>query len=390
MDEGCEDPEIDCYLIKRSDLEALKFLKKDRIKPFFIGYLISFFGLIICTVIKAILEGKTVTLGNVVKDILLWDALLSLFFGYIGMAISFNSELKKFKIESNNNREKIKLDCLYSEVINLIHYCAPLKNHPVWDERKEKVKGLVNKAKKSVDSAIPSETEKINNLIKRVKFAKGQQSNIRAVWASTPASWEDSTTFYYILINGLVSLREFLSDHGCDELDFSGDTTDTKKFSKEETDILRGISNDMDVENFYSIRFLIFSEEEYERYADDIKSLIQIHQYFRMHCIPLVKEKLEKLETVMTVLAESEIQEFKSKFRLPLGQLIPDFFIIHNFTGFLPSEVDKPISELWVMDKKHISRNNEYYSCAEEIVKILASNFDKAIWDDYYIFEVFV
>jgi hypothetical protein len=223
------------------------------------------------------------------------------------------------------------------------------------------------------------------------QFQRIQQGNIIATWTSTPAIWQAPLAIYYIILNGLTTLIEYQSAHTNKQLKFSDAQDDLILFAKEEEDLLNSISEGKNISSSFTLRFLIFSEKEYEDYEEGLKTLIRLHHYFHMHCIPLVEEKLLELLTQIEMKTyEQKIKEFREKFEIHVADKIPNILIIENFLDYTPPKSGELNSGLWVIEKGSVKSYPEYLAEAKEVIRIIASYYAEAKWDKYDIVELIV
>jgi hypothetical protein len=211
------------------------------------------------------------------------------------LIISINKTLM-FKKQHKKVPEKIDLDNLHDAVIKLLDYCTNTHetHREFWspeevEYKAKKIKEELEYARELIDNPPPGPKPDAQY----IKAIKDEKNAIYATWTTDPAMWRDPMFIYYITIMGIKNMIECQNQNSGKTAKFSGDRTEIKKFFDEGIDILNKITKGGDISRFFVLRFLILPRNDYTTHKEHIKSLLRIHHHFRMHCIPLVEERLD-------------------------------------------------------------------------------------------------
>lgn len=323
-----------------------------------------------------------------------YEIAIAFFIGLTGMILEFSLwDVRNFKRKHDKTKVEIDFHSIYKATLGLIKHCQKLQQLREWKsfpkETANNIKAMIEQARELSERPFPAPTFE-ERYIEQFKAEKDStNSSIISVWASTPAIWQNPTAIYYLTMNGLVNLKEYLSFKNNKQLDFS---RDIKSFSNEEENILKNILSN---QGFVSARFLIFSENEYKTYETHIKTLIQLFHYFRIHCFPIVENEL--ISSLNENKSEKNIlKEFNDKFKSG-GEntpFLPDFTLIKRYREWQPPGVDEYKSALWVVKNGEVNEgDSKDVGNAEKVIKVLAShylNYPKVKWSGYIMKEVLV
>ena len=206
---------------------------------------------------------------------------------------------------------------------------------------------------------IPS--QKIPEVPKRIlsfdEAIRKSEYNFCAISSKEIALWKSPTFLYYLILNDIKNIIEYNLKNKASVVRFSTEAADKLNFFNEGMSLIRKIANEKICPEFYGIRLLIYPENVFIDYADEIQSLIQMHATARVHCIPVIREKVvNKLTTeerntlddfakqmkqnikdeytAMSIYKKLTMYFKRKKQENPYSVGIPDFLII-NWDQFL-------------------------------------------------------
>lgn len=280
----------------------------------------------------------------------------------------------KFKKMHEQTPQKIDFINVHDSIIDFLSYAIPLKDIKVekgkWNQQdlKDIAKRIEDEIKLATDlvenppPAPDPEAPYLREII-------DEKKKIYATWSNSPALWRDHMVIYYTIVNGIKNLIEYQRQHN-GKFCISNKNEDKKQFFEEGINILDKISKGEDITNFFTLRFLILSEEDYESHADHVNSILRIHHDFRMHCIPLVKNRLKHL---LSDEEKTHINNFYKSMHPETSEsediLYPDFLAVSQ--------------NVWWYEGPKRKNKQEYVVNAERIIKILASMYSEAKYQGY-------
>lgn len=239
---------------------------------------------------------------------------------------------------------------------------------------------------------------------------KSAEYNFFAISSKSILLWETNTFLHYLMLNTIKNIIEFSATNRGVSISFSSDEEARRQFFDEGFDILESLANNEVPPKFFGLRLLIYPKHVYEQFASKIEHLISIHALGRIHCIPVIRDRLlEKLpkelvvkmnEFAIHILDQQKIIEELTHYSIwDILQLtffpqktiyatkIPDFLMINcNFQ-------DPTKSQLWWFQGKEAQRKiykkneKECFQNAHDIIKGLAQtiieNWDSVIWNQF-------
>lgn len=114
--------------------------------------------------------------------------------------------------------------------------------------------------------------------------------NFCAVSSKEIALWQSQTFTYYLTLNDIKNILEYNSKY--QRIQFSTHPDHKGAFYQEGLVIAKRIASGEIYPEFFGLRLVIYPEEVYNSFTAEVLSLIQLHAIARVHCIPLVREKL--------------------------------------------------------------------------------------------------
>jgi hypothetical protein len=208
--------------------------------------------------------------------------------------------------------------------------------------------------------------------------------NLCAVSSKDIYLWEDSTFLFYFILNGIKIIEEL-------NIQFSGKhfyltliDDDINNFISQEDIILNNLAAKVTSNNYFIIRFLIYSQKVYNENQKSIYSLLRAHWWFGIHCIPLIKENLIKklAPEIMNRINELSIKVEMKEYEFP------DFLLI----DFLNPKKDSVCVSYYHDGKPTIKYDDDYMiTLADEVISSIArlALTDKnVIWTDYSIQQI--
>lgn len=228
--------------------------------------------------------------------------------------------------------------------------------------------------------------------------------NFCAISSKELALWRSPTFMYYLTLNDIKNILEFSLKHH--SIMFSNSTTDKTAFIEEGYSLLKKVASGQVDTNFFGIRLLIYPDRVYKQFENEIKCLIQMHAIARVHCIPVIREKLikkfsedekSKLSGFSKALSQNIQEELTSMSGVekatlwlsrknpnnPYSVSIPDFLIINNNPTVRSKE------QVWWYQKNEPRNNNEdeedsILKPAEDCYRLLCSKINSSvIWPTY-------
>jgi len=219
------------------------------------------------------------------------------------------------------------------------------------------------------------------------------------------ALWESSTFLYYLNLNTIRTIAEKTA--GPSKLEFSADPELKKIFYEEGKQLLNNWGNKTKskiLSKYSAIRVLIYPEATYKEKEEEIRSLISIHALGRIHCIPVIREKLlsqlnklerETLKDLSLKLSQKVSDEFSLMSRIDRAALrfkknhvyscsVPDFLIIDGHGGALSPAV----SVWWYEETKPKSSHDPKTielaeDCFQIIAKKVSNSWKSTKWDKF-------
>ncbi|HEC87092.1 MAG TPA: class I SAM-dependent methyltransferase [Thermoplasmatales archaeon] len=232
--------------------------------------------------------------------------------------------------------------------------------------------------------------------------------NFCAISSKEIALWKSPTFLYYLILNDIKNIIEYNLRNKASVIKFSTEAIDKNKFLDEGMVIAHKIANGEICPKFYGIRLLIYPESVFSDYANEIQSLIQMHATARVHCIPVVREKLiSKLTTeerdALNKFAKDMDQNIKDEYTAlsrvkqlamsfkrkkqtnPYNVSIPDYLII-NYNPF-----DRSEESIWWYVREKVKKKSEssFIDAAENCYKIICKKLDKSILWEQYTADIF-
>lgn len=130
------------------------------------------------------------------------------------------------------------------------------------------------------------EPEQVPAFTKQVTTAR---ENFCAVSSKPLALWESPTFIFYLVVNGVRNLQMYSSEKGC-VISVSSKTEDKNDFYDEGFRIADQLAKGDSPDYFFGLRFLVYSEQVYKEKTTFIERLLELHDIFRIHCIPIEKK----------------------------------------------------------------------------------------------------
>lgn len=232
--------------------------------------------------------------------------------------------------------------------------------------------------------------------------------NFCAISSKELALWKSPTFLYYLILNDIKNIIEYNLKNKASIVKFSTEAIDKKNFYNEGISLIGKIAGENIRPEFQGVRLLIYPENIFNDYADEIQALIQMHATARVHCIPVIREILvnklttEERNTLNDFSKEmgqnipdeyTALSRFdrvymyfkKKKQEHPYSVSIPDFLII-NYNPF-----DRSEEGIWwyVQEKANHNNKDPFVSKAENCYKIICEKINKTVLWEQYTSEIF-
>lgn len=232
--------------------------------------------------------------------------------------------------------------------------------------------------------------------------------NFCAISSKEIALWKSPTFLYYLILNDIKNIIEYNLKNKVSIIRFSQEAVDKREFFNEGLNIIKKIADEKICPEFYGIRLLIYPENVFNDYANEIQTLIQMHAIARVHSIPVIREKLvakltneerNTLDKFAKQMKQKITDEYTAISRVerirlyfarkqqsnPYSVRIPDFLII-NYNPF-----DRSEESVWWYVQEKVNQTNEtsFIKEAEECYKIICRRIDENVLWDQYTPEIF-
>ncbi len=126
---------------------------------------------------------------------------------------------------------------------------------------------------------------------------KAARRSLCAVSSKPLALWESPTFTYYLMVQGVKTVVEFCR-RSCSGIEaghgMSIGNQNGAEYRAEEAALLESLAQGGAPQGFFSLRILVYPSTAYRARGRFFEKLIELHRYFRVHCIPLVLEDLVK------------------------------------------------------------------------------------------------
>lgn len=187
--------------------------------------------------------------------------------------------------------------------------------------------------------SIPRLTEELRNT--RLNFC--------AVSSKQVALWQSPTFLFYLMLNVIKSLLQYAKRIGVPLIEISTQTAEKESFHAEGLEIMQTLATGDKVDSFFSLRLLIYPRYMYVLRRSFIESLIHAHTLGRIHCVPVIKEKLVQ---GLDDSERAQIRGFAKKVGQRRGIVSALFAPIRLF---IPERLDLPIPDFLIVDDSHAS-----------------------------------
>jgi len=162
---------------------------------------------------------------------------------------------------------------------------------------------------------------------------KEAEYSLCAVSSKPLALWQSPTFTYYLMVQGAKTVVRLCTDK-CASAKSRQKLTigngDPASFLDEEKAVLTGLAQRSVPGDFFSLRFLVYPRAAYKEHEDLFTMLIQAHNYFRVHCVPLVWEDLDHwLDTHGTPDQARHIKDFAAITHCEPDYPCPDFLMVN-------------------------------------------------------------
>lgn len=245
----------------------------------------------------------------------------------------------------------------------------------------------------SIGDELPSRAARFTEEVREASW------NFCAISSKWLALWQSSTFMYYLHVNTVRNLTAYTARVRAPLERISTDTKEKHRFYEEGLQLAANIAQDIEVPHFFGLRLLVYRDQVYQnpQTKDQIISLIQAQALGRVHCIPLVLEKLEKLVELgerEELRAFSSLLQYQLKDSLPPESLlsiiwrkitreekrqllVPDFLIVNNAKSPIPH------SNVWWYLGSVPKGDSKVVPQATKAFSILCSKVPDALWDGF-------
>jgi len=213
--------------------------------------------------------------------------------------------------------------------------------------------------------------------------------NFCAISSKPLALWESPTFIYHLFVNGLKNLCEYSTATAGILVGLSPDQKAVQSFLDERDHLLESLAGGNDPESFFGLRFLIYPESVFRRRGVFITRLLEAHHVARVHCIPLIKEKLlkalEKEEKRMLGKFSGAMEKrWDYKFWARFLKWVPDVLLIDN------RQIRTATTDVWWYAGSRYTNDPKHAEEARAVFRIIAAKADRAIWPGYKVDRVAV
>ncbi len=223
--------------------------------------------------------------------------------------------------------------------------------------------------------------------------------NYFAISSKEIALWRSPTFMYYLTLNDVKHIIEYGIQHG--GIEFSTDEHDNRVFQASGLQMVRRIAQGEIDPSFSALRLLIYTEDAYAEHETEILALIQMHAIARVHCIPIVRERLvrklsnsdrEKLKNLSKRLNQSILDEKPAMSRMSrLGDWMrrstPDDVYSVPFPDFLLINMTVEEDEhLWWYERENPcdTKDRMPRELAREVYQLICKHVDQGtLWRNY-------
>jgi SAM-dependent methyltransferase len=231
--------------------------------------------------------------------------------------------------------------------------------------------------------------------------------NFCAVSSKELRLWRSPTFSYYLELNALKTMMEFSTHHTCP--DFSDETEQKRIHFQNGLDLVKCIAHGTAVNQFYGMRLLIYPEDVYDEFREEIKCLIQLHALAGMHCLPVKRESLahslndderDDLKNLSQLLGQrlhdeqtalSRVDRLRLSFRdeshNPYTFSIPDYLVINHGCSYPDMKHvwwykdDRPCND--ESSKNSIIIRNKAEDCFRMLCTKVSNKAKELIWSGY-------
>lgn len=167
--------------------------------------------------------------------------------------------------------------------------------------------------------------------------------NVTAVSSKQLALWQSPTFIYYLMLNGAKSLLEYAKRIGAPLVQISSDLQEQQFFYNEGIAVMRQVASNEKIGPFFGLRLLIYPAFEYTVRRTYIQALISAHSLGRIHCIPIIKERL------VSRLSDDD-RELLTDFSRKIGQR-PGLLsrLLFPITAFVPTRFKLQIPDFAIL-----------------------------------------
>jgi len=231
--------------------------------------------------------------------------------------------------------------------------------------------------------------------------------NICAISSNWIDLWLTDSFIYYLHLNTAKSLAGFTQRFQSPLADLSDSAPPREAFYRRSCGLADSIGRREVQPRFFALRVLVYSAKDYKKHHELVKSIIQSHTLGRVHCIPIVLEKLmsrmsqEERRLFNEVLSRcdqpyslkvpprSRAQQF---FQWALRRkrrhlLVPDLLLINDNPGAGTSTPVNPTPTMWWYgqgDEDLDSSSDQIdIARAHRVFEVLCRHASKCLWDQF-------
>lgn len=221
--------------------------------------------------------------------------------------------------------------------------------------------------------------------------------NFCAVSSKWLSLWQTPSFTYFMHVNTTKALIGYSHSVRSPLGKISADDAEKKAFYEKGFSLAEAIGRGESVPSFYGLRLLVYPSHVYDnpKWREQIESLIQSHTMGRVHCIPMVLERLlssikegekEDLRAFSEQLEQkpednfpprSRAQRIWDRFCRRTLMVVPDFLIVDNLKS--PSADE----HVWWYSGTVQKSDPNLAEQASRTFEILCSKAAKARWDGY-------
>jgi hypothetical protein len=231
--------------------------------------------------------------------------------------------------------------------------------------------------------------------------------NLCSISSNWLGFWLNESYVYYLHLNVAKSLQS-LTKQGRSYLEqLSKDSTACIQFYERGLALADDIARSRPQSQFFSLRLLVYSADEYEIHAEEVLNLIHAQALGGIHCIPLIREELKaamsahEWNTLTYLTRDVCHQTFRLKIeprsratklndRLTredrTNHLMPDALIINNNDVIPATEAYSPAQAWWHDEERQrlcMSEQRHDLEMFKAAFRILCSHARECLWERY-------